>query len=106
MKKVLPNNARTGRMLDKCPKIYAVGCWAGFGVREYHFSGKYDKDGVTPLVWDYEDFNGTCDEWRLRNIHYTTGGRILAWSNEEATAQYIADKVNIARGEEWRVNKK
>lgn len=105
MRKILPNNARTLRRLGKMPKIYAIGCWAGFGVRGYYFSGKFAADGITPLVWDYEDCNGTCDEWRLRNIYHATTGRIYGWSNNMAVAQHIADQMNIARGEEWRVRK-
>lgn len=105
MRKILPNNARTKRRLDKMPKIYVIGCWAGFGVRSYYFSGKFAEDEITPLVWDHEDCNGTCDEYRLRNIYNTTTGRIYGWSSNEAAAQYIADQMNIAKGEGWRVKK-
>lgn len=102
MKKILPNTPKTKRYLDSLPKIYIVGCWAGFGVREYYFSGKFAKDKTTPLVWDYEDCNGVCDEWRLRNLYYTTTGRIYAWSDVKESAEYIARQMNIAREEEWR----
>ena len=105
MRKILPNSPKTKKYLEKLPKIYVIGCWAGFGVVTHYFSGKFAKDGTTPLVWDYEDCNGTCDEYRLRNLHHTTTGRIFAWTNTEETAQYIANQMNIAVGEAWRVRK-
>ena len=97
MKQKLPDNAKTARMLDKCRKIYAVGCWAKYGVREYYFSGKCDENGV-PLVWDFTDHNGERDEWILRNIYETTTGRIYAWTDIRINAEFVANTLNRQMG--------
>ena len=47
----IPDSPDTKRLLDSLPRIYAVGCWARYGVREYYYSGRSTKDGI-PLVWD------------------------------------------------------
>ena len=90
MKKVLKNNAKTKEYLDKCPKIYMVGFWADYGVREYAFAGKCSESGI-PFVWDYDDHNGTCDSWWLRPLYHVTTGLILAWTTDKRYANEIAE---------------
>ena len=97
MKTKLPDNAKTAHMLKKCRKIYAVGCWAKYGVAEYDFSGKCDENGV-PLVWDFTDHNGERDEWILRNIYETTTVRIYAWTDIRLNAEFIASTLNRQAG--------
>ena len=77
MKKILENSKETKEYLNSLPKAYIVACWAGWGVCEFPFSGKYaDKDKTIPLVWDHYDFNGATDEWHLVPINSTTTGVI------------------------------
>ena len=90
MKKILPSNAKTKKYLDSLPKLYLVAFWAKWGTREYPFSGKYDKDGLTPLVWDYYDFNGERDEYRLVPITHTTAGAIACWAGGSDGYGHIA----------------
>lgn len=95
MKKVLPNTPKTKRYLDKLQKIYLVGYWAHCGVRDHYFSGKYDKYNV-PLVWDYYDANGFCDEWHLIPLTQTTTGMVICWSFVKPTAKFIAESINTS----------
>lgn len=103
MKKILPNNAETKNYLESLPRVYIAACWAGWGVRDFPFSGKYaDKEKTNPLVWDHRDFNGAADEWHLIPINQTTTGMIAGWSFNEAMLKDYARLKNIERGEDWR----
>lgn len=101
--KVLVNSSETRNYLDSLPKVYIAACWAGWGVRDYPFSGKFaDKEKTIPLVWDYCDFNGAVDEWHLIPIYRVTTGVIAGWSfNEMMLRDYVRLK-NIEKGESWR----
>ena len=118
MKKVLKNTLKTRKYLDKLPKkelvvrddyegdfvaldeqtykVYLIACWASYGILEFPFTGKYIKEnGIDiPLVYDYDDHNGTCDCWWLRKITNTTTGRKLVWTQDAAAARRISDKMN------------
>lgn len=99
MRKILENSHETKEYLDKLPKIYLVACWAGYGVREFPFAGKFIKDEYqnniyVPLVYDYDDFNGTCDNWYLRKITNTTTGQIVLWTQDESVASKVAKLFN------------
>ena len=103
MKKVLLNTPETKNYLESLPRVYIAACWAGWGVRDFPFSGKYaDKEKTIPLVWDYYDFNGAADEWHLIPINQTTTGIIAGWSFSEAMLKDYTRLKNIERGEEWR----
>jgi hypothetical protein len=98
-KKVLSNNKRTQKYLEKLPKIYIVACWARFGVREYPFTGKFVKDQYrgnvyVPLVYDYDDCNGTGDDYYLRKITNVTTGNIVLWTQNKNIAEKIAAMYN------------
>ena len=97
-KKMLPRNEKTMKYLNTLDDIYLVSCWTNFGYRTYKFSGKYSKDPFTgfsePLVWQYDDHNGTCDNYYLRPIHLTTTGFDVCWVFSEREAQRIADSLN------------
>lgn len=87
---------RTKRNLDKLEKlntIYMVGIWARAGVREFWDSGKVNKDGI-PLVYNYDDHNGTTDQYELVPITYTTTGTVLCWTTSKEYAEYIANCIN------------
>ena len=96
MRKVLKNTKKTMAYLESLPRIYIVGCWAKYGVREYPFTGKYfSKDGFSvPLVYDYDDHNGTCDNWYLRRLDLVTSGQILLWTQSKSVASKVAELFN------------
>lgn len=97
MKKVLHNNAKTKKYLDSLKKVYLIGCWARFGVWEFPFTGKFVHDdvlGYVPLVYDYDDRNGTVDNYYLRKLTDVTTGSIIEYSFSKEHAQYIADALN------------
>lgn len=97
LKKKLPGSSpKTTAYLSKLPKVYLVACWARYGVRTFPFAGKFvTKDGkLIPLVYDYDDHNGTCDYYWLRPITHTTTGFIKGWSFQINLAEAAAEKFN------------
>lgn len=98
MKKRLPNNQKTKEYLASLRKVYFVGVWAGWGYREHYFAGDFvvEHDRFQPLVWDYDDHNGTDDAYYLRPIEFTTTGCMYTWTFDEHLAQ---DIVRYKRGE-------
>ena len=105
MRKVLKNNKKTKAYLDSLPKIYLVCCWAKYGVREYPFTEKYfSENGFSvPLVYDYDDHNGTCDNWYLRRLDYVTTGQIIMWTQSKSVANKIAELFNKELKEKWNL---
>ena len=101
MKKILESTPETREYLESLPKIYMIACWAGYGVREFPFAGKHTTDGI-PLVWDYDDQNGTCDYYFMRKLTYTTTGWIYAWTTSKRRAEEIVAALNEKAGESWR----
>ena len=96
MKKVLKNTLKTKKYLDSLPKIYLISFCALYVILDFPFSVKYVKEnGIDiPLVYDYDDHNGTCDYWWLRKITNTTTGYKLVWTQNAAAARKISDKMN------------
>lgn len=97
--KVLPNTQETKEYLDSLPKIYLVVCWAKYGVDEFPFTGEYKDDkfrGIkkVPLVYQYDDHNGTDDSYYLRPITYTTTGAINSWTLDRDEAYRRAEVKN------------
>lgn len=101
MKKILENTPETREYLESLPKIYMIACWAGYGVREFSFAGKCTANGI-PLIFDYDDCNGTCDCYFLRKLTDTTTGWIYAWTTSKSRAEEIAAALNEKVGESWR----
>ena len=101
MKKILENTAETHEYLESLPKVYTIARWAGYGIREFPFTGKCAADGV-PFVWTYDDCNGTCDCYFLRKLTDTTTGWIYAWTTSKSRAEEIAAALNEKVGEGWR----
>lgn len=100
MRKILKNNKKTKAYLDSLPKIYLVGCWARYGIMEFPFTEKYfSEKGISiPIVYDYDDHNGTCDNWYLRRIDHTTTGQIVLWTQSKSVASKIAELYNKEMG--------
>ena len=93
LKKHLPHNQKTKDKLAKLPKIYLIACWARYGVLEFPFSGRYKKINKkpVPLVWDFDDHNGTYPEYVLRPITWTTTAAIRGWVSNEQQAKDTAE---------------
>lgn len=99
LKKVLKNNKKTKAYLESLPKLYLVVQWAKYGIAEHYFTGKYTNiDGISvPLVYDYDDYNGTSDNWYLRRIDHTTTGNIFMWTQSKAVAEKVAELMRADR---------
>lgn len=92
-RKRLKNTKKNKDKLAKLPKIYLVACWARYGVLEFPFSGRYKKINKKPipLVWDFDDHNGTYPEYVLRPITWTTTAAIRGWLRDEQQAKDTAE---------------
>lgn len=95
MLKRLECTPETDQMLSHLTKVYQVGCWASFGVCEFPFSGYYTEDGKEPLVWYYDDHNGVYEDYTLIPISNTTTGSTICWTFNKATAQKLADALQL-----------
>ena len=93
LRKRLKNTKKNKDKLAKLPKIYLVACWAHYGVLEFPFSGRYKKINKKPipLVWDFDDHNGTYPEYVLRPITWTTTAAIRGWVRDEQQAKDTAE---------------
>ena len=93
LRKRLKNTKKNKDKLAKLPKIYLVACWARYGVLEFPFSGRYKKINKKPipLVWDFDDHNGTYPEYVLRPITWTTTAAIRGWLRDEQQAKDTAE---------------
>ena len=92
MKKILKYNDRTRKKIDSLPRIYLIGCWARWGVMELPFA-EFDKNR-NPLVYNYNDHNGTADQWELIPLEYTTTGYVYDWTFNKENAEKIAALLN------------
>ena len=103
MRKVLKNTAKTREYLESLPKIYIVGCWARYGVWEYPFTEKYfSENGISiPIVYYYDDHNGTCDNYYLRRLDRVTTGEIIMWTQFKEVADRIAKLLNKELEAKW-----
>lgn len=83
--------------ISKQPKVYLIACWARWGIREYHWTGKWFI-GTTgrpiPIVYYYNDHNGTYEEYQQIPITFTTTGICADWSFYKEMAQHLANKLN------------
>ena len=93
LRKRLKNTKKNKDKLAKLPKIYLIACWARYGVLEFPFSGRYKKINKkpVPLVWDFDDHNGTYPEYVLRPITWTTTAAIRGWVRNEQQAKDTAE---------------
>lgn len=98
LRKKMQNDAKTREFLDSLPRVYLVATWAKTGVWEFPFAGKYEFDKYAqcdvPLVYQYDDSNGTGDDYYLRKITHTTTGFIVGWTFDKEEAEHIADREN------------
>ena len=98
LNKILPRTQDNVEYTSSLPKIYLVATWAKTGVWEFPFVGQYEFDKYAgcnvPLVYQYDDFNGTEDNFYLRKITRTTTGFIVGWTEDKDEAEQIALKEN------------
>jgi hypothetical protein len=98
MNKKLKVNEKNCAFINSLPKIYLVALWARYGVREYPFTGKFEIDEDSklpiPLVYDYDDHNGTHEEYVLRPITWVTTGHIVTWEYSKNVAEFLAESYN------------
>lgn len=98
MRKTLKCTPRNNARIAKLPDLYLVGYWARYGVMTVKDSGKTAKSPVTnrfyPLVWVYNDHNGTCPSWELIPIVLATTGLVECWTVSQKAANYLADALN------------
>ena len=98
LRKKLPNCEKTRDFLNGLPRVYLVETWAHTGVWEFPFAGEYHFDKYAqcdvPMVYQYDDINGTEDNYYLRKITYTTTGFIVGWTFDKEEAQRMADEEN------------
>ena len=96
MKSILKNNKRAQKKIDNLPKIYIIGCWARWGVREFPFV-KLDENRE-PWVYNYNDHNGQADQWELVPLSWTTTGTIYDWTFSKDRAEYLVKLFNEVDG--------
>lgn len=101
LKKHLECTPENRAYVESLPKIYLIGCWARYGIRECANTLQVDEDGI-PLVYDYNDHNGCYEEYELVPIHRVTTGQVYAWSISQMAAQHVADMMNKAKEMPWR----
>lgn len=96
MEKHLEFNNKNQKYINSLKKVYLIGCWARYGIMEFPFTGEFVEDelfGMTPLVYDFDDHNGTYDEWVLRKIQNTTTGQVIMYCFNKELAQRYADNL-------------
>lgn len=85
------------KKIEQSPKVYLVACWAKWGIQEYRWTGEWftSTSGLPiPIVYYYNDYNGTYEEYQKIPIIFTTTGICADWSFYKQMAQNLADKLN------------
>lgn len=93
MKKILENNEETKAYLDSLPKCYAIFLWASYGILEVPWSKEVNSEGL-PLVYNYYDGNGCCDEFHLMPINRISAGGFQGWYTNRESAEIIQNHLN------------
>ena len=100
LKEHLEYNDKNNKYIQSLRKVYLVGYWARYGVLEFPYAEKMIEDklfGMTPLVYDFDDHNGTYDEYILRKINDVTTGQIIIYCFNKELAEMLADKLNLLK---------
>ena len=88
---------KSERQIRKLTPIFLVVKYVKCCVLEFPFSGyfkKLESGALEPLVYDFDDHNGTHPEWVLRLINDTTTGSCITWTFYKETAKRIAKACN------------
>lgn len=97
LKKHLKDNSKNNKYIQSLRKVYLVGYWARYGVMSFPYAGKMVEDsefGLIPLVYDFDDHNGTYSEYVLRKLNHVTTGQIITYTFNEHIANSIAEQYN------------
>ena len=97
LKTRLEYNNKNNKYIESLKKVYLIGHWARYGVLEFPYAGKMVEDdlfGMTPLVYDLDDHNGTYAEYILTKINDVTTGDIIIYTFDRNAAQALSDKLN------------
>ena len=89
------NDTAITHILADCSTIYIIGYWANYGYLPLPFADKYKF--TEPLVWMFNDNNGTYDEFILTPITKTTTGHIIGWTFYVEEAKKKVAKLNEGR---------
>lgn len=91
----LPDNERTKRRLEQLPQIHILVKYAWYAVYSapYAYTKVIDGDPV-PMVYVFDDHNGTYAEWKLIPATYVTTGGVYCWSIHENVIKKIAEHEN------------
>ena len=92
-KKVLQNTPKNKAFVESLPPVYLIGYWAKPGYWKCYFSGKYSESEHSkyePLVWHYDDHNGTADQYELTPISFITTG-YRCWTFDEELAKFTVE---------------
>ena len=85
------------KKISEQPVVYIIGCWARWGVQEYHWTGKWwpsHNGAVQPEVYYYNDHNGEYEEYQKVPIDYVTTGYILDWTFNKKAAEMLVNYLN------------
>ena len=94
-KRILRNTVKNKAFVESLPPVYLIGYWARPGYLKCHFSGKYSEGEHTkyePLVWNYDDHNGTADQYELIPISFVTTG-FRYWTFNENFAKLTVERM-------------
>ena len=86
--------------------IYLIVQYAHWCVRECEWTGRFEiRDGVPiPIVYDYDDHNGTFEEYAKRPITRVTTGFIFDWTFHKHSASKIAEWLEEAEKKRKRLD--
>ena len=84
--------------INKCKSVYIIVLYVHWCVREYKWTGKWRytrlSNSYEPIVYDYDDHNGTFEEYVKRPIHSVTTGDIIDWTFSKYAADRFAKLLN------------
>lgn len=63
----------------------------------FPYAGEMAEDnefGLIPLVYDFDDHNGTYGEYVLRKLNRVTTGQMITYTFNEPIANSIAERFN------------
>lgn len=105
-KKHLPDNAATDKFLKGLPMLYILVKYAWYACAEQRYAYTEVIDGKPiPMVYQYDDHNGTYPEWCLIPATWVTTGGVYCWSPHKRVIEQIAEHENKRLEAASNVNK-
>lgn len=85
---------------QRAKKVYLVVCYAEWCVRDFPYAGRMKYcaryEMKCPLVYYYDDHNGTYEEYRITNIFNTTTGWIDSFTFDKDVANKRVKELNAS----------